>query len=84
MPQAKRNVRLPKKNIYRWFYRHYGYLGMENYTEEMNREILKAIKTILENTGLIELDFIGKVFIKLSGNPYLCEEFLKELEDLGF
>jgi len=84
MPQAKRNVRLPKKNIYRWFYRHYGYLGMENYTEEMNREILKAIKIILENTGLIELDFIGKVLVKLSDNPYLCEEFLKELEDSGF
>jgi len=84
MPQAKRNVKLPRKDICKWFYRHYGYLGMENYTEEMNREILKAIKIILENTGLIELDFIGKVFIKLSNNPYLCEEFLKELEDLGF
>ena len=84
MPQAKRNVKLPRKDIYKWFYKKYGYLGMENYTEEMNRKILKAVKTILENTGLIELDFIGRVFIKLSDNPYLCEEFLEELENLGF
>jgi len=84
MPQKAGKVKLPKKNIYRWFYKKYGYIGMENYTEEMNKEILKATKMILENTGLIELDFIGKVLVKLSDNPYLCEEFLKELEDLGF
>lgn len=84
MSQAKHKIRLPKRDIYKWFYENYGYSGMENYYDDMNREILKAIKTILENTGLIELDFIGKVFIKLSENPKLCEEFLNELENLGF
>ena len=77
-------VRLPKKNIYKWFYNNFGIGGMVNYYEEDQREILKALKTILNTCGSIELEFIGKVLIKLSDKPYLQEKFLEELENLGF
>jgi len=80
----KEKIRLPKKDIYRWFYNSFGIGGLINYYEEDQKEILKAIKILLDKCGSIELEFIGKVLIKLSERPFIQEEFLEELENLGF
>jgi len=74
-------MRLPRKNILKWLEENYGLGGMENYTSEQNQAILGAIKEILCNAGSIELDFLGKFFLKLSDYPIIAGKLLDELEE---
>jgi hypothetical protein len=58
--------------------------GVENYYNEQIRDILKGLRLIIENSGYVELEWIGKFLIKLSDNPEVLECFLGELDKLGY
>ncbi len=77
-------MRLPKKNLVKWFSKNYGIGGFENYSQEQVQNVLQALKLILENCGSKELYFLGKFFMKLSESSRLQEDLKDELEDLGF
>jgi hypothetical protein len=42
------------------------------------------VKAILENTGAVELEWLGKFFVRLSDEPELMQRFLDELEEYGY
>jgi len=77
-------MRISKKDPFGWFLTNYGIGGVENYGEESMHEVLRAVKKILENTGAVELEWIGKFFVRLSDEPELIQKFLDELEEYGY
>jgi len=79
-----KKMRLPQKNVLKWLEENYGLGGMENYTSEQNQAILETISKILHNTDSIELNFLGKFFLKLSDSPAIAWNLLDELEEIGF
>jgi len=70
-------VRIPRnpESFIDWFVKNYGCGGMENYDEEQNMKILKGLSYIVNEAGLMELEFLGKVLFQLSnkGGNYLSE-----------
>ena len=70
-------VRIPRnpEAFLDWFIKEYGCGGMENYDYEQNWEILKGLSYIVNEAGLMELEFLGKVLFQLSnkGGNYLSE-----------
>jgi hypothetical protein len=84
MGRPKR-VKISKKNPVKNLLRTYGLGGAINYEPEMIYNVLKALKLLLENCGLIELDHIGRFLLRLSDSGNLIiEQALEELEDMGF
>jgi hypothetical protein len=77
-------MRLSKKDPFNWFITNFGVGGVCNYTDEQIRDILKALRLILENTGYTEMDWLGKFLIKLSDYPKVAEKFLDELIEMGY
>jgi hypothetical protein len=77
-------MRISQKDPFGWFLVNFGVGGVENYDQESVHEILKAIKVILENTGAVELSWIGKFFVKLSEKPGLMQKFLNEMKEYGY
>ena len=72
-----RLVRIPKdpKKFLAWFIKEYGCGGMENYDDEQNLWVLKGLYYIVNEAGLIELEFLGKVLFQLinKGGNYLSQ-----------
>jgi len=70
-------VRIPRnpEAFLDWFIKEYGCGGMENYDYEQNWKILKGLSYIVNEAGLIELEFLGKVLFQLSnkGGNYLSQ-----------
>jgi hypothetical protein len=77
-------MRISKKDPLNWFLINFGIGGAENYTEEQIRDILKGLRLILENSGYVELEWLGKFLIKLSDYPKMAEKFLDEILDLSY
>ena len=70
-----KRMRISNKKPLAWFLYNFGIGGVINYDDEQIRDILKGLRLIIENSGAIELDFIGKFLIKLSDNSKLQENF---------
>jgi len=70
-------VRIPRnpEAFLDWFIKEYGCGGMENYDYEQNWKISKGLSYIVNEAGLMELEFIGKVLLQLSNksNDYLSQ-----------
>ena len=70
-------VRIPRnpEAFLDWFIKEYGCGGMENYDYEQNWKILKGLSYIVNEAGLMELEFLGKVLFQLSnkGGNYLSQ-----------
>jgi len=77
-------MRLPKQNIFKWLLKNFGIGGFENYTNEQITDILHALKLILNNAGLVELEFLGKFLLKLSEDANKLDEFYDELTNQGY
>ena len=77
-------MRISTKDPFGWFLINFGVGGVKNYDQESVHEVLKAIKIILENTGSLELSWLGKFFMKLSERPELMERFLDEMKKYGY
>ncbi len=73
-------MRLPKKAILRWLERSYGVGGFENYEPEQVRAVMEGLKSLLEVSGSIELDYLGRLFNQLSNHPEKAYKLLNELE----
>jgi hypothetical protein len=76
-------VRINKRQPIRTLLRSYGIGGAENYEWEQINGVLRGIALILENTGLIELEQVGKFLLRLSDYPEAVDRALEELEDMG-
>ncbi len=76
-------MRLPKKNLVKWFSKNYGIGGFENYSQEQVQNVLQAIYLLLQSCGNAELYFLGKFLLKLSDNPKLQEEMFQDLQNLN-
>jgi hypothetical protein len=77
-------MRISKKEPMKWFLNHFGVGGADNYDNEQIRDILKGLRLIIENSGYMELDWLGRFLVKLSDNPKVLERFLDELDELGY
>jgi hypothetical protein len=77
-------MNIPNKKILKWLMENYGLGGFINYEQKSNIEILKALKKILEEAGLVELDFLGRFLVELSEDNKKVIQLLKELEEAGF
>jgi len=78
-----RRIRLPKKDIMRWLSENYGAGGFENYDGEQVRDVLSALRLIMENAGHIELEFLVKFLVALSDNPGAYSQFFSALRKYG-
>ncbi len=76
-------MKLPKKDVLKWFSKNYGIGGFENYTESQVQNVLQAIYLLLQSCGNAELYFLGKFLLKLSDNPKLQEDLFQDLQDLN-
>jgi len=74
-----KRMRISKQNTLSWLYKNFGIGGIENYDPRQVDEILSALRIILQNCGLIELEFLGKFLLKLSEDPTLVDKLLDEL-----
>jgi truncated hemoglobin YjbI len=77
-------MKISQKDPFGWFLMNYGVGGVENYDQESMHEVLKAVKMIFENTGAVELSWLGKFFMKLSEKPVLIQKFLNEMKEYGY
>ncbi|MCI4463753.1 MAG: hypothetical protein JHC30_06250 [Caldisericum sp.] len=77
-------MRISKRDPFQWFLSNFGVGGVSNYTDEQVRDILKALRLILENAGYTELEWLGKFLMKLSDYPKATEKFLDALIELGY
>jgi len=77
-------MKIPNQKILKWFMNNYGLGGFINYEQKSNTEILKALKKILEEAGLVELDFLGRFLVELSKDNKKVIQLLEELEEAGF
>ena len=76
-------VRPSKKDPLGWFLKSYGMGGVENYESKQILGILQALKLILDNAGVVELDFISRFLYQLSENPRLADKFHDQLIENG-
>ena len=76
-------MRLPKKKVLKWFLDHYGIGGACNYYRDTIINTLKGIKMILEENGMIEIEYVAKFLLKLNKSNEAVEDFLNELEEWG-
>jgi hypothetical protein len=83
MPRVER-IRISKKRPVENFLRNYGVGGAENYDWEQINAILQAIALILDNTGYLELEQVGKFLLKLSDNVDAYDRAIEELEEWGY
>jgi hypothetical protein len=77
-------MRISKKDPFSWFMENFGFGGVSNYSAEQIRDILKALRLILENTGYAEQEWLGKFLIKLSKDPRTCGAMLYDLLEKGY
>jgi hypothetical protein len=77
-------MKIPNKKILKWFMDNYGLGGFANYEMESNAEILKALRVILEEGGLVEIDFLGRFLVEISEDSKKVIQLLEELEKAGF
>jgi hypothetical protein len=73
-------MRIPEKSILKWVEKTYGVGGFENYESEDIGMILKGMYILLKESGLIELEYLGKLFIQLSNHPEKFYMLQNELE----
>jgi hypothetical protein len=75
-------MRISEKDPFSWFLDNFK--GMSNHTEEQIRNILKALRLILENTEYEEQEWLGKFLIKLSKKRRACGAMLYDLIEKGY
>jgi hypothetical protein len=73
-------MRLPSRNIFKWFLKNYGIGGVDNYTKEQIYLVIQALSNIEKACGYEEADWLGKFLIKLSNDSKKWEKFFDELE----
>jgi hypothetical protein len=76
-------IRISKKHPVKTLLKNFGVGGAENYEPETIDNVFTGIKLILENTGLVELEQVGKFLLKLSDDPEAVERALEEFEEWG-
>ena len=77
-------MNIPNKNILGWFINNYGLGGFANYEQKSNAEILKALKKIVKEGGLAEIDWMGRFLVEISKDNIKIIQLLDELEKAGF
>jgi hypothetical protein len=74
-------MKISKKKPFEWFLDNFGIGGTINYTEESILEIMEALLRILEHSGYVELEWIGKFLLQLSNSPEALERFCDDLKE---
>ena len=75
-------MRISEKDPFSWFLDNFG--KVSNHTDKQIRDILKALRLILENTGYEEQEWLGKFLIKLSKKQRACGAMLYDLIEKGY
>jgi len=74
-------VRIPQNSILDWLAERFGF---ENYEQEQVGEILEALGKLLRACGSVELEFLGRFFLRLSEHPESRAKLIRELERKGY
>jgi hypothetical protein len=79
-------MRISKKEPMKWFLNNFGFAvgGVKNYDAEQIRDILTGLRLIIENSGYMEIEWLGRFLVKLSDNPKVLDRFLEELKEFGY
>jgi hypothetical protein len=81
---AREKFDIPDQNILEWIEENFGLGGFANYDREQVVAFMEIIAKAVDVCGLVELDWLGKFFQKLSDDVDKVNTLLDELEASGW